>query len=295
MSQPEVSVVLPLFGSHHRAVQTIPSVVRAWLAQDAAVEVVIGLAGMSSPPDEWVELDPTGERLRFVISDSELPSRGSMRNVAASGARAPLLYLSDADVAPIGTDFLSRSMKLREGNTLVHPWLYRLVNAKDLLDVPMFFSPGRARVCHVLGDKDGNLTAFGNETFSWIGPGLLVADPPPEAMPGRPPVPASTHGQPQDVKWRPHPFHWGAIMVEHKVFDAVGRYCEKYIGWGCEDDDLLTKLEARSTFVRAWRADRSLSLIHYEHPSVHANYPHNRSIYEARMAAGAEAMIEEDL
>ena len=101
----ELSVVLPLFGNH-AAVQTLPAVCRAWLAQDVPCEVVVGVAaGTTLPP-------LADDRIQVRVADRAWTAPGPLRNIAAAEARAPVLYLSDGDVAPIGRDFAGQVLKL---------------------------------------------------------------------------------------------------------------------------------------------------------------------------------------
>jgi hypothetical protein len=282
MPQVELSVVLPLFGDH-QAIQALPAVCRAWLAQDGRCEVVIGVAsGTSLPP-------LADDRIKVVRADQALTAPGPLRNLAAAAAQAEVLYLSDGDVAPIGRDFAGQVLKLLGDKALVQPWMHRLVNPMDAAataaDHP--FERPRGRVCHVAVDGDGRLAPVGGEQFRWLSPELLVVDPPPgfgwryeDQNPGH-----------------AFSFHWGGIAVRRETFGAVGGYCARYSGWGCEDDDLIAKLDERIGVVRAYRAHaRALSCLHYEHSRTHTSthFEANKTILFERLAAGVDAMIEED-
>src|SRR6266545_3278735 len=224
-SAPAVTVVLPVFGNH-RAAQTLPAVCAAWLAQDVPCEVVVAAAGGVTVPDG----------VRTVDCDPDACSPGPLRNVAAAAARAPVLYLGDADVVPLGRDFLSRALRLCGGSgVVVQPWMYRLVDADDLVGVSEWHQPGRGRVCHVRGGRDGRLAPVPGEVFRWDDDVLLVDPPPAAGYPGDSP----------QLRLRA-PFHWGGTLVRRHLFDAVGGYYERYAGWGCEDDDLHAKLAGRS-------------------------------------------------
>ena len=284
MTQPDVTVVLPLFGTHF-ASQSLSAVTRAWLGQDVPCEVVVGVAGERPVPDALRCHD--GGRFRFVVASPDTDHSSPLRNLAAAAARASLLYLSDADVAPVGTDFLSRALRwLREpGDVVLQPWMYRLVNADEVLDVGEFRRPGRGRVCHVYGDKAGNLTPVGEERFLWAAADLMVVDLPRDVQPDIAGV----------RTWRPHPFHWGGFLMHHELFDSVGGFCEAYTGWGSEDDDLIAKLDGRANLIRAWRVDRATTCVHFEHDRTHAGHATNQTILARRRTAGADQMIDEDL
>jgi N-terminal domain of galactosyltransferase len=273
-----VAVILPLFGSH-RAAQTLPAVCAAWLAQDVPCEVVVAAAGGFAVPDG----------VRLVACEPDARSPGPLRNRAAAAADAPVLYLGDADVVPLGRDFLSRALHLRGAGAgagvVVQPWMYRLVGADDLVGVPQWQQPGRGKVCHVRGGTDGRLVALPGEVFRWDDDVLLV-EPPPEAV-----YPDDS----PELLYRA-PFHWGGTLVGHDLFDAVGGYCERYVGWGCEDDDLHAKLAGRATVHRAWQVARTLKCVHFEHPRAYhgPELLANKEILRARRASGPDAMIAED-
>jgi hypothetical protein len=199
-----------------------------------------------------------------------------------------VLYLGDADIAPLGSDFLNRALALLDDRAVIQPWMYRLVNAADALSAPPFDPPAGGRACHVAASPDGLLTAVGGERFSSINPELMVVD--------------SAQGDswltPDGEPWRPVPFHWGGALLRRAAFDAVGKYSTRYLGWGGEDDDLIAKLEGRFGVVRAWTEDSRLTCLHFEHPRTHTvtgNVEGNRAILAQRLTAGADAMIEEDL
>lgn len=284
MVAPEVSVVLPLFGDH-RAVRTLPAVCRAWLQQDVTCEVVVAVAAGTTVPSLGAGLDDG--RVRIVPAGADSASPGPLRNLAASAARAPVLYLGDADIVPLGQDFLRRALEFRENRVLIQPWMYRLVNPPDTANGRPWEPPGRGQFCHVSLDPDGQLARVGPERFTWLNPEIMVVEPPPGV--GW----LNTDGTP----WRAFPFHWGGILLDHATFDDVGGYCTRYVGWGCEDDDLIAKLEGRVPVVRAWRVARRLTCLHFEHPRTHASasIQANQVILAERLAAGADAMIGEDL
>lgn len=280
MPVPLVSVVLPLFGDHRAAV-TLPAVSRAWLRQEVPCEVVVAVAEGTRVPD-------VADAVRIVPAERGATSPGLLRNLAAAESRAPVLYLGDADIAPLGRDFLGRALALADDRAVIQPWMYRLVNASDALAAPPFDPPAGDRACHVIAGPDGVLTPVGGERFTRIDADLMVVD--------------STDGDtwrtPDGEPWRPVPFHWGGALVRRENFDAVGRYSTRYLGWGGEDDDLIAKLDGRYGVVRAWRRGTRPACLHFEHPRTHTvagNVEDNRAILARRLAAGVDAMIKEDI
>ena len=285
MSEPLVSVVLPLFGDH-RAVVSLPAVCRSWLRQGVPCEVVVAVTEGTQVPDLGDAVQDG--RVRIVPAARGSISPGPLRNLAAAQSRAPVLYLGDGDIAPLGADFLDRALSVLDERALIQPWMYRLVNAADALTAPPFDPPAGDRACHVTASPDGVLTAVGGERFTSINPDLVVVDS----------TQADSWLTPDGEPWRPVPFHWGGALVRRTTFDAVGGYSARYVGWGGEDDDLIAKLEGRFGVVRAWKDAPQLSCLHFEHPRVHTvavNVDGNRAILAQRLAAGADAMIAEDL
>jgi hypothetical protein len=286
-----VSVILPLFGDH-RGADALPAVCHAWLAQELPCEVVIALA-------DGTRLPPLGDgvsdgRIRIVAAARDSVSPGPLRNLAVLASAAPVLYLSDADVAPLGGDFLTRALELGADQAVIQPWMYRLVNPSQAVrpgpvSAAPFQRPGGGRVCHVSVDEAGQLGPAGRERerFTWLSPDLLEV---------RPPSGIGWYNE-DGTPWRAFPFHWGGILVRRETFDAVGGYCTRYSGWGCEDDDLIAKLEGKTGIVRAWKvAARQLACLHFEHSRSHT-FTHitaNQAILRARVTAGIDAMIEED-
>jgi hypothetical protein len=274
----QVSVVLPLFGDHI-AMETL------WLQQDVPCEVVVAVA-------DGTKIPPLGEgaadgRIRIVPADRGSISPGPLRNLAVAASRAAVLYLSDADVVPLGGGFVGQALELMQDQALIQPWMYRLVNPAEAAAGPPFEVSGRGRACHVSVDAQGRLVPVGSERFTWLSHALMLVEPPP----------GIGWLKEDGTPWLAFPFHWGGILVRRETFDAVGGYCTRYVGWGCEDEDLITKLEGRVGIVRAFKAaPRRLACLHFEHPRSHesAHIQANQAILVERCTAGVDAMIEED-
>jgi hypothetical protein len=278
-SEPRVSVVLPVFGSHS-AVETIAIVCRAWLQQDVPCEVVIA----SARPASDLRLDDLeDERIRVVTLGSEVRSLSTLRNTGAAAARAPMVYLSDGDVVPLGRDFVRRSLEVASRGVLIQPWMYRVLNVPNLSCVKVPCHIDR-RACFVRTEGDGDLVPVDGERFVW-GNGMPWAYPPRDGVPGDP------------ASMRKAPFHWGGILLPRQLFELVGGYCEQYIGWGGEDDDLLFKLETRSPILRAWCTAPELQCLHAEHPrlEITEEVRRNRQLLAQRFSHGASTMIDSDV
>jgi N-terminal domain of galactosyltransferase len=278
---PEVSVVIPLFGTH-RGWETISAVCSSWLAQEVSCEVIVAVAGERRP-----EL-PADRSVRVVRADQAVVSPGVLRNVAALHAKGAWLYLSDADVRPVGADFLARACELADGSALVQPWMYRLVDSADPGDGPWLRGLSTQRSCF-LGPgaaPDDEPVVCADERFMWDGDDLMVV----------PPDDLLDDGGPAELRWR-SPFHWGGALVKRALFEAVGGYCADYVGWGCEDDDLVAKLASAAKASVAWRVDPTLRCLHYEHrrPYGTPGFTANQMTLTKRLANGGASMIEADV
>jgi hypothetical protein len=277
---PEVSVLIPLFGAH-RGREVLAGTCASWLAQDVSIEVIVAMAG-SSPPAL-----PADPRVRAVISpDPAVASPGTLRNLAADQAGGRWLYLSDADVQPLGADFLARAWALGKGRPLAQPWMYRVLGTVEGHDDGWWREIARRRCCFVHRDSvTGRLVPYPAERYVSEG-GQLYVLPPDELAAAR---------DPGEQRWRA-PFHWGGLFLERGLFTAVGGYCQDYVGWGCEDDDLLAKVTAMAPVTTAWHADPALRCLHFEHPRPYATaaYDANQATLASRLARGPAAMITAD-
>jgi glycosyl transferase family 7 (putative galactosyltransferase) len=282
----EVSVVLALFGSH-RANETAAKVVESWLDQDVPCEVVLGL-------DQETNIDDLGvprshPSVRAVPALATPPTRGRLMNVAVRQSRGDVLYLTDADVIPLGRDYLRRALEAlaTPDGFLAQPRMLRLTGPVPEGPTSRWRAPqDDGQVCYVRHNGDNQLLHDASEsTFVWFD-GQLWVDPPPELVP-----PGSTPD-----KLRRPAIHWSAVLVRRQTFMSVAGYCSRYQGWGCEDEDLLDKLMARATVVRAWREVPQLLCVHLEHPpSVQPReYAANQAFLKERRRAGVEAMIKQD-
>lgn len=287
-----VSVVVPLYGGHTGR-DALARTSAAWLAQDLPCEVLVGYVG---DDDAAGRPTPVDDRVRVIRADPGLRAPGLLRNLAAAHARSPLLYLSDADVAPVGADFLARAVALAGACPLGQPWMYRLLGGPDTVAMLQPRSRPAAAAgtfCFANVADDGVLHPVPGEHLEWkdrVRHGESVLAPVVA-------VPAGVERDADDRRETRAPYHWGGLLVERDVFAGVGGYCPRYRGWGCEDDDLLVKLAACGPVARGWQVDPSWACAHVEHGYFHAGSPDheaNRAVFRARRAEGPEAMIAAD-
>ncbi|WP_431045389.1 galactosyltransferase-related protein [Streptomyces sp. P1-3] len=282
----EVSVVIPLYGDHRGRV-SIGTVAEAWLAQDVPCEVVLATAGD-------LNLDGTGGA-RIVTADPELTAPGLLRNRGVAAARGRMLYLSDSDVAPLGRGYLRRCLELAGEGAFAQPWMHRLPGPLSGPVVDLVPAPAPRPYCFVTPGPDGTLRPYPGEVITakrmqhcGIVTEVPIMFPPPDLNPAA--------ADKRD--WRA-PFHWGAMLLDRRVFEEVGGYCRRYFGWGCEDDDLYVKVASQVLVRMAWATDaEGISCLHFEHPYPYAGTPEresNSALYTRRLATGVEAMIAQDV
>jgi hypothetical protein len=282
VSDAEVSVLIPLFGQH-QGERTLAAVCRAWAHQDIPCEVLVAVAGD-------VTIEASVPVYKFDV-DSARANPGMLRNWAAERAVGSWLYLSDADVRPVGKDYLSRALRLADSGALAQPRMFRRID--HVLGGTLTDDSGWDRqlqqlppsCCFIKGSPDGAMPLHcSDERYVWEHETPMVI--PPEEIP-------VVNGE---LRWRP-PFHWGGMLVRRAVFEELGGYHTGYVGWGCEDDDLLAKVGKCASITIAWREDASLSCVHYEHarPYDNARFGANRRLLAQRIADGAEAMIRADI
>ncbi|WP_170210360.1 glycosyltransferase family 2 protein [Saccharopolyspora antimicrobica] len=285
-----MSVIIPLYGQH-RGQTSLESVSKAWLAQDVPCEVVVAVAG-AIPVRLAADVD-AHRVARVTRADGSARAPGLLRNIGARCARAPILYLSDADVLPLGRDFLTRAMKVADTAAFTQPWMHRLIGDSGPNPVDLR-APEPGQCCYVRATKDGRLKPQGDEQL--IPQLLAIGGVDIDAPTVIPPRVVFDQHPTSKGDWRV-PFHWGGLMLERQLFENVGGYCRRYYGWGCEDDDLLVKVAARHTITRAWQVDTTLTCLHFDHTYPYRGTPErnaNIARYTERLAAGPTAMIEED-
>jgi hypothetical protein len=283
----DVSVLLTVYGDERRHTP-LPTVVDAWLGQDIDCEVVVAT-------DAGTRIDPAlvaraGGGLRVVSSDDPTADRGLLGNLAAGAARSEWLYITDVDVVPLSRGYLGDAIAAaKPDRELIQPRMLRLIGPQPAGRPWEWRLPADAgSVCFVSTGPDGELVTHPDESvFVWTDfDGQLWVDPPAE-------VPSFFA---DEFRRRPA-LHWGAVLVQSAVFAEVGGYCERYPGWGCEDEDLLEKLTSRGPSLRAWAEHPDLLCLHFEHPPARdtPEYAANRALLERRRALGPDVMIAEDL
>ncbi|MEU6743651.1 galactosyltransferase-related protein [Streptosporangium sandarakinum] len=280
----DVSVIIPVYGDHpYKA--TLEKVTALWLRQSVPCEVIVAVAGTAGIP--------VAQGAKVIRGDFPRPGPGILRNFGARHARSPWLYMTDRDVAPVGDDYLARALKLAAGRTLAQPWMHRVEHLgfdQDVLSRPR---PADPPYCYAVIDADGRLEPMGGEEIVWTEMDLENAR---LRVPGvkRPPRMKEIFGDGQPIQ---PAFAWGGLLLPNEVFFDLGGYCERYVGWGGEDDDMLVKVAGDGTVRRAWDLDRSLVCVHVEHTHPHRRtdaYAANRALLKERRAMGHRRMIEED-
>ncbi len=88
--------------------------------------------------------------------------------------------------------------------------------------------------------------------------------------------------------------HCGSNLFRRSHFEEVGKYCENFINWGCEDSDLQWKF--RETLDLEFFPSE-LEVIHLDHPKDYVfpkMWAENEKICSLRRLRGVEVAIKED-
>ncbi|GAA3290551.1 hypothetical protein Dvina_19385 [Dactylosporangium vinaceum] len=280
----ETSVIIPLYGNHV-GTSRLPVTVRAWLDQRAPVTVVIATAGELALDDDIV----SRPGVQVIVAPPTETAPGLLRNIGAAQVSTPWVYLSDADVAPLDTGFLARARAAAGDGAFVQPAMLRMTQSppeRPVSEWRLADEPSDAdRLCFVTADPDGTLRRLPGERIVWEDDAPMVYPPP-------------GHGHADDareVDLRPM-FHWGSVLLRREQFEALGGYCTAYRGWGCEDDDLLVKLNGSLPVRHGWRDAPELRLVHFEHPRPYTGEPlrANRDLLRRRRQRGVAAMVADD-
>jgi hypothetical protein len=132
--------------------------------QDVFCEVIVATPGRHTVD---MMLDGVGAEpnVRVLAGDVAGTAPGLLRNLAAAHATAPRLSLSDADIVPLGTDFLRRAIALAGADVVPQPWMHRLAPiAGQIEQLQSLKAPDRS-CCFVRAASDGSLHPAGDERF----------------------------------------------------------------------------------------------------------------------------------
>ncbi len=229
-------------------------------------------------------------------------SPGRLRNAGIIAARSDWIYLSDADTFPRDRSFLLElaqrvvhSANKREAR--VQPKICRVfdldgsflhyaltgvdVEAADTLD--HCFQLCVSGVTRPLAlpeiriTLDGTSCACTSEEFA-----LLSRQ-------------SSPDNPLNQIVFRPD-VHYGGIFAERTALLSVGGYHEAYRMWGCEDDDLISKLSQTVGCVPMVVPNASRPIIHIEHSRsyINENLQRNRLLLNDRKKSGLARMITVD-
>lgn len=86
--------------------------------------------------------------------------------------------------------------------------------------------------------------------------------------------------------------HRGGLMVRKDNFERVGGYCTGYKGWGCEDEDLIWKL---NHFLKQLKIEESV--LHLDHPRDYFDkrkWLRNKEFLESRKLRGFMKVVRGD-
>src|ERR1700730_4373924 len=125
-----------------------------------------------------------------------------------------MLYLSDADVLPLGRNFLTRAIDVSRGAALSQPWMYRLVDEPGPNPVDLH-APEPPRCCYVTATEDDRLLPQGGEQL--VPELLAIGGVDVDAPTVLPPRAVLDQFPTNKSDWRV-PFHWGGLLLERRLF-----------------------------------------------------------------------------
>lgn len=286
----KATIIIPLYGNHESK-NNIYYVTEKWLSQSFPCEVIIAIAGNvevevagSSDPERNVKIVRLGE-------EEKSPAR--LRNVAAMHSRSQWLYLSDADIFPIGNRYLENAIDLARRGIFCQPWMRRLIPNGKEIPSSIHAGPQGTNFCYSMLDEYGNLVKIDGEIISWkemqVGNKDMII---PTVVP-----PSAAQDIIGPKRRRQPSFHWGGALMKRNIFFDIGGYCERYFGWGGEDDDLLIKASRENRIIYGWKMAPTLLCGHFEHEYPYdgtSELQNNRTLLKKRVKMGAERMIAED-
>ena len=295
---PSVSVMISVYGNYAR-VAGLRAVLQQWRLQTVRPEIVLS---------EQSEEEPTFKALaaelgiRYVHSRPDVTPKGvqynigRVRNAALSTTTGTYLYVTDADVFPLRSDYLERLMvRCNPDEVWQRPKIFRL--AEHAVGAFLDEATGRPDAVPVphadfcLSDFSRGLLvpASGGEVQETYEGWTYVCTSTEHAMLNTEDF--DEEGE-TNLIMRPDT-HWGGTFLMREAALRVGGYAEVYYGWGLEDEDFHTKLgylcKARPILKR--------ELVHFEHPRPYNGtvFWENERLYESRLQNGIPAMIDHDL
>jgi len=293
----ELTVVVPVWGAGR--MECVRVVLQSILCQSAAPEVVLAEVG---PEPLWRECaESLGVRYvqapRRSHETGERFSPGGTRNAGLLVADTPWTLFTDGDVLlPLATD-LERRLEVVHGHgecfgmfsamRHMHPDGVACLVEGDRW-TPMTEPLPDARV---LDFRDGRLLPARDESMG-LPPGVSG-----QAEPHRPADAPPYRGRGLAGMLWAIPFQYSGLLAPTELFRRLGGFCDQYVDWGSEDEDLIWKLQAHARSLALHQRLPDIYSIHLSHERSgfsRINFERNLLLFHIRRAEGIEAAVKAD-
>ncbi len=294
----ELTVVVPVWGAGR--MECVRTVLESLLCQSAAPEVVLAEAG---PEPLWQEYaESIGVRyVQAPLRSHETGERfspGGTRNAGLLAVDTPWTLFSDGDVLlPMATD-LEQRLEIVKGHgecfgmfgamRHMHPdGVARLVESGCWTPTTEPLPDAR-----VLDFRDGRLLPARDESMG-LPPGLSG-----RTEPQRPADAPPYRGRGLAGMFWALPYQFSGLLVPTELVRRLGGFCEQYVDWGSEDEDLIWKLQARARSIVLCEKLPDIYSIHLSHDRSgfsRINFERNLLLFHIRRGEGIEAAVKADV
>ena len=298
-----VSVVLPIYGDFdsRRAILSVESI-----RNQKGIDFEIIVSEQGELPKLKSELP---QDVKYIFNE-HVPSRelsdfnpGLVRNLAISNSEGEFIYTNDADILFLNENYLAEGISLLRKNPILalhRPPMRRLpienfehfwdmankggitlaMKSLDLSQPYLATTDGITRELKVV-KKEGE---YYQKTFTTSMDSFrrYLSDP---FLKGKEPT-----------IWT-EDLHCGGNLLRKEHFEMVGRYCEDFINWGCEDSDLQWKL-MQTTELGFFPYTKEFEVLHLDHERRYFSpemWKRNESIENDRKIMGIKEVIRRDL
>jgi glycosyltransferase involved in cell wall biosynthesis len=294
-----VSAVLPIYGAFSVERLEVCLAALGW-QRDVDLEIVIA----EQNPEPRLEDYAARRRLSYCYSrpdsrdEQDRFNTGRVRNEGIDASTGRLVLLTDADIVFPSPRYVARLVEMHAnngGSVLVEPPMRRITGtsfpafrkAVERYGMEHALSklhrPG-AYVATMGADRGGITVVTHKGRVSTADEELLRDARATSSVRGREPALF-------------HPiFHGGTIFARRSQLDEVVGYCERFLTWGFEDQDLKWKLRHRFELTELSGSD-TWEVLHLDHPKSYFDpdlFQRNRAIAGDRYKMGAANAMEQD-
>lgn len=298
-----ISVVIPIYGNFdsRRAILTIDSVRNQ---KNANIEIIVSEQGESPKLESKIS-----KGVKYIFN-RHVPSKelndfnpGLIRNLAIANSLGEFVYTNDADILFLNEDYLAKGIDLLMADpslVLYRPPMRRLpienfeefsvlalkkgvsgaINSLDLSQRYLATTDRKKRELKVVRKSaEEYIKTF---TTSMENFKRYMSD---SSLKGKEPMIWS-----EDL-------HCGGNLFRRHQFEKVGRYCQDFINWGCEDSDIQWKFRA-SFKLAFFPYTKEFEVLHLDHLKGYFSskmWKRNESIEKERKKQGIQEAIRQDL